>query len=142
MIYQKPKKIKKKKTHKDSILHSKDGTCYLCMKLYGLYCEYRIVHEHHVYPGKPNRQISEANGFKVYLCPGHHEFTKEAVHENHEYMMLIKTDCQRKYEETHTRQQFMDLVGKNFLDEEESKKETYHEEMQVAAVDGFWFIEE
>ena len=73
-----------------------------------------MTHKHHVYPG-PNRQVSEENGFTVELCPGHHEFTKAAVHENRDYMILIQEECQREYEKTHTRQQFMDLIGKNYL---------------------------
>ena len=73
-----------------------------------------MTHKHHVYPGH-NRQVSEENGFTVELCPGHHEFTKAAVHENRDYMILIQEECQREYEKTHTRQQFMDLIGKNYL---------------------------
>lgn len=119
LMFPKQGKMKKRKKHKKSILHYKDGTCYLCVKLKGICSKYPVVHEHHVYPGKPNRQISEAEGFKVYLCPRHHEYHKEAVHENDENMKMIQRDCQRKYEETHTRQQFMDLIGRNYLEEED-----------------------
>lgn len=66
MMYPKPQRKKKKKKHKASILHCKDGTCYLCMKLKGDYRRYPVVHEHHIYDG-PNRQISEAEGLKV-IC--------------------------------------------------------------------------
>ena len=71
MMYQKPQRKKKRKKHKASILHCKDGTCYLCMKLKGDYRRYPVVHEHHIYDG-PNRQNSEAEGLKVYLCLDHH----------------------------------------------------------------------
>lgn len=117
LLYPKIQYKKQRKKHPPSILHKKDGTCYLCMKLHNNYAIYFTVHEHHVYPGNPNRQISEENGFKVYLCPGHHEFTKAAVHENRGHMELIQKDCQREYEKTHTRQQFMKLIGKNYLED-------------------------
>lgn len=130
MMYPKQRKRKKRKKHKPSILHYKDGTCYLCAKLEGLYYEYPVVHEHHVYPGNPNRQISEANGFKVYLCPAHHEFSKAAVHENHENMRLIQRDCQREYERTHTREEFMELIGRNYLLDDEEEVEEAHAETE------------
>lgn len=108
---------KKRKKHPPSMLHKKDGTCYLCMRISENYAVHQIVHEHHVFPGNPLRQISEEYGFKVYLCPSHHEFDKAAVHENHENMRLIQMDCQREYEKNHTRQQFMEIIGRNYLEE-------------------------
>lgn len=116
LLFPKIKTKKKRKKHPPSILHKKDGTCYLCMRLHENYTVYQMVHEHHVYPGR-NRQVSEANGFKVYLCVRHHGYSREAVHENHEYMRLIQMDCQRQYERTHTRQQFMQLIGQSFLED-------------------------
>lgn len=117
LLFPKIKSKKKRKKHPPSILHQKDGTCYLCIRLYENYSIYGIVHEHHVYPGNPNRQISEEHGFKVYLCFRHHEYSKTAVHDNYEYMRLIQQDCQREYEKNHTRQQFMELIGRNYLEE-------------------------
>lgn len=114
LLYPKPKTKKKRKKHKNSILHEKDGTCYLCIRLNADYSLHPITHEHHVYGG-PNRSISEAEGFKVHLCVYHHEFSKAAVHENHEYMRMLQQDMQREYEKTHTRQQFMQLIGRNYL---------------------------
>ena len=113
-MFPKTQTKKKRKIHKKSILHQKDGTCYLCMRLYRNYMKYCMVHEHHIYGG-PNRAISEANGFKAYLCPQHHEFSKEAVHQDHELMRIMQQDCQRVFEETHTREEFMSLIGRNFL---------------------------
>lgn len=115
MLPKKPWK-KKRKQHKKSILHCKDGTCYLCMKLEGNYYTHPAVQEHHVYGGSL-RPISEAEGFKVYLCLRHHTDGPEAVHNNHENMRLLQRDCQEVYERTHTRQQFMKLTGRNYLEE-------------------------
>lgn len=120
LMFPKPGKQKKRKKHKKTILHGRDGTCYLCMRLNGDYSEKRILHKHHVYEGKPGRQISEREGFTVYLCLKHHLEGPEAVHNNKENRRLIQRDCQREYEKTHTRQQFMDLLRRNYLDDEET----------------------
>lgn len=114
-LFPKQKTAKKRKTHKPSILHQKDGTCYLCIRLRGDYRIHPMLHEHHVYGGTANRRVSEAAGMKVYLCPDHHEFGAEAVHNNYEYMRLIQRDCQRAYEQTHTREAFMALIGRSYL---------------------------
>lgn len=104
----------KRKKHKRSILHQKDGTCYLCIRLHADYRVHPVTHEHHVYGG-PNRSISEAEGFKVHLCVAHHEFGKEAVHVNIEMMRLVQQDMQREFEKKHTRQRFMALIGRSYL---------------------------
>lgn len=119
MKFPKPQRRKKRKKHKASILHRKDGTCYLCM-LRGDYRIHPIVHEHHIYDG-PNRAISEAEGLKAYLCPKHHINGPEAVHSNQTNMRLLQREAQKAYERTHTRAEFMALIGRNYLDEENEK---------------------
>ena len=104
---------KKRKRHKTSILHQKDGTCYLCRES-GNYQYHKVLHEHHIFGG-PNRPISEAEGLKVYLCVRHH-VGRDAVHNNHEKMRLLQRDGQRAFERTHTREEFMRLFGRNYLD--------------------------
>lgn len=103
----------KKRRHPPSIMHQKDGTCYLCM-MQGNYRVYPVVHEHHVYDG-PNRRISEEHGFKCWLCLDHHIIGPAAVHNSIDNMRILQRECQRIYEKTHTRQQFMDLIGRNYL---------------------------
>ena len=112
-MYQKAKTRCRKK-HTPSILQKKDGRCYLCMRMHDDDRIHGVLHEHHVFGG-PNRQISEAQGFKVYLCLEHHETGPEAVHRNHETMLLVQQDTQRAYERTHTREDFMELIGRNYL---------------------------
>lgn len=107
-----------KKKHKKSIMQVKDRRCYLCMLLDGNGNKHTVIHEHHVYPGC-NRAVSEANGFKVYLCPEHHVIGPEAVHNNEENKKLLQRQCQMTYEEEHTRAEFMALIGKNYLLENE-----------------------
>lgn len=107
---------KRRKKHKASILQKKDGTCYLCRRLHNDGRRHGSLHEHHIYPGA-NRRISEAEGFKVYLCPEHHESGREAAHRNIGSLRTLQQDCQREYEKTHSRGQFMQLVGRNYLGE-------------------------
>lgn len=114
MMYPKEPKKKKRKRHKPSILHKKDGTCYLCRRQ-GNYQQYKSLHEHHIFGG-PNRLISEAEGLKVYLCIRHHVGSPEAVHNNHDNMRLLRQDGQRAFEKAHSREEFMRLFGKNYLD--------------------------
>lgn len=109
-------KRKKKRKHKPSILHEKDGTCYLCMKLDGDYTVKRHLEEHHIFGGNPNRKISEAEGLKVCLCLEHHRVGPAAVHNNHDNMRILQQDAQREYEKTHTRKEFMELIGRNYLE--------------------------
>lgn len=115
MFPKKPGK-KKRKKHSPSIIQPKDGGCYLCELLHNDY-EIKQTEEHHVFFGRGQRAISEAYGFKVYLCQAHHQHDggPEAVHRNHETCRLIQRDVQRAYEKTHSREEFIKLIGRNYL---------------------------
>lgn len=105
-----PKRVKKQK----SILQNQDNKqCYLCMLLESNYA-YQIVEDHHIFFG-PNRRNSEIYGFKVNLCIRHHREGREAVHLNRENDLILKKMCQREYERTHTRQEFVQIIGKSYL---------------------------
>lgn len=84
--------------------------CYITGRTYNL-------HKHHIYFGNPLRRISEDNGFWVYLVGELHNQSSFGVHckLGHELDLQLKQDCQRKYEETHTRAEFMKLIGRNYL---------------------------
>jgi len=113
--YPKQKQIKRRLKHPKSILHAKDGTCYLCTKLHEDIRKKKGLEEHHVFPGSFGRKASEQNGLKVYLCPEHHRTGSEAVHREHRFLQMIQEDAQREYEKTHTRGEWMDLIGRNYL---------------------------
>lgn len=72
------------------------------------------LHEHHIYGG-PNRKISEKNGFKVWLRADWHNMSDYGVHFNSELDLHLKRECQRKYEETHGREEFIALIGQSFI---------------------------
>lgn len=90
-----------------SILQS-EKECYICGAKTNLEC-------HHIFAGNPLRKISEQNGFKVYLCRLCHNEPPNGVHFNRKNMDALKAECQRKFEETHTRKEFMKLIGRNYL---------------------------
>lgn len=102
-----------------SIMHRKDGTCYLCALLNKNYSTYGYTEEHHVIYGKGNRPLSEKYGLKVYLCVGHHREGKEAVHKNWENDLILKKEAQRIFEKTHSRKEFREVFGINYMDIEE-----------------------
>ena len=81
--------------------------CYITGREYGL-------HKHHIYGG-PNRSISEENGFYIYLIPEYHNMSDDGIHFNKDFDLRIKRICQRKYEETHSREKFVSLIGRNYL---------------------------
>ena len=116
LLFPKQKIKKTRHKHGKSILQQRDGTCYLCMRLN----KDRIMHSylecHHIFGGGL-RRISEAEGLKVYLCAEHHRTGPEAVHRNADMAGLLKQDAQRAYEALHGHQEFMRLIGRNYLEE-------------------------
>lgn len=119
----KSKKKKQKKT--SSIMHEKDGTCYLCMLLHSNYAVYEYTEEHHIFYGTAKRKLSELYGLKVNLCVYHHRGnirgSEEAVHNNKESSnsnLLLRAAGQREFEKTHTRQEFREIFQENNLEEE------------------------
>lgn len=113
-MFPKEAKKKKRKSHKASIMQEKDGTCYLCALLHRDYRTHSYLEEHHIYGG-PNRDKSEAEGLKVYLCLRHHRTGQEAVHNNAEIMRRLRQQGQIAYEQTHSREEFRKLMGKSYL---------------------------
>lgn len=75
------------------------------------------LHKHHIYMGHGLREISEENGFWVYLIEELHNMTSFGVHGTygHSLDIALKQICQAKFEETHTRDEFIKLIGVNFL---------------------------
>lgn len=94
-----------------SILDTEKGVCYFCGAI-------GQTHLHHIFFG-PNRKISDREGFTAYLCPACHEHGPWAVHTNRSSNYMLKAKCQFEYEKTHTREEFMALIGKNYLSDAE-----------------------
>lgn len=93
---------------KPSILQT-EKECYFCQATVNL--EY-----HHIYFGR-NRKISDENGFTVWLCNDHHRESRLSVHRERMVDLLLKRLCQAVYERDHSREDFMKLIGRNYLEE-------------------------
>lgn len=61
---------------------------------------------HEVWGGS-NRKRSMLNGFVVPLC--------RSCHSNEKIILELRKALQKEYEKTHTRQQFIDIIGKSSL---------------------------
>ena len=81
--------------------------CYISGVEYGL-------HLHHIFHG-PNRKISDRQGFTVYLRSDIHMALHDHRKPYEKLDGILKRECQRKFEETHTREEFMALIGRNYL---------------------------
>lgn len=119
LMFPKSGKQKRRKKHaKSSILQREADKrrCWLCMRLNGDYSEHAqgTLHKHHVYMG-PLRDVSEAEGFFVWLCPQHHEFGQDAVHKNREMSIFLQKETQKAFERTKTRREFTELTGRSYL---------------------------
>ena len=75
------------------------------------------LHLHHIFRGV-NRKISDKYGFVVYLAPWLHNQSDEGVHgkNGRELDLMLKRHAQMKFEETHSREEFMAIIGRNYLD--------------------------
>jgi Zn-finger protein len=91
---------------KKSIL-ADENRCYFCGKTVGLEI-------HHVLAGTANRRISDRIGAWVYLCRECHTGKHGAQYDPVKNRQL-KQDAQFAFERTHTRAEWMKLIGKNYL---------------------------
>jgi hypothetical protein len=85
--------------------------CYITGRTDNLDC-------HHVYEGTGRRKMSDENGFWVWLTHDLHNGNDPmAVHNNpmQGYDLMLKQEAQRRFEEDHTRAEFMELVKKSYL---------------------------
>lgn len=71
LMFPKPTRKKKRKHHPAPIVDTAKGECFLC-RMEGIRRQ-QYTEEHHVFYGGGLRQVSEENGFKVYLCREHHK---------------------------------------------------------------------
>lgn len=78
-------------------------------------CNRTDIEEHHIFFG-PLRKISEKYGLKCWLCAEHHR-GNNSPHQRRDIDLLLKRVCQRKFEETHSREEFMQIIGRNYLDD-------------------------
>lgn len=90
----------------ESIL-SNEKKCYVCGTTLNL-------HRHHIFFG-PNRKWSEKYGCWCYLCAAHHNMSSKGVHSDRMLDLRLKAECQQAFEKDHTRKEFMEIFGKQWL---------------------------
>lgn len=97
-----------------SVLQGKEKCCYITGSDWNL-------HKHHIYFGSCMRDISDKHGFWVWLVPEYHNTSDEGVHckNGHALNMRLKQECQDAFEKEHSREEFMKIVGRNYLELEE-----------------------
>jgi len=84
-----------------------EKVCYLCGKQYGLEL-------HHIFAGVANRRISEQHGLKVWLCHDCHT-GQDGAQYNSEKGLYLKQMAQTAFEQTHTHDEWMRLIRKNYI---------------------------
>ena len=84
----------------------KEQCCYLCGTTL-------LLEQHHIFGGS-NRKLSEKFGLKVYLCANCHRGSA-GVHFNKKLMNMLHKIGQRAFELAHSREEFIELFGKNYL---------------------------
>lgn len=90
----------------DSIIQT-EKRCFLCYRK-------TCLERHHIFAGVANRRISEREGLWIWLCADCHRGTEGAQYDK-ETNLFLKRLAQQAYEKTHTRQQWMDLIRKNYI---------------------------
>ena len=101
-IKKKTTKLKQLEEKRWSILTDKLDTCYVCPK------PKDDINE--IYEGA-RRITSIKNGFCIPLCREHHRM----FHECYQFALVYKKECQKKYEETHSREEFIELIKRSYL---------------------------
>lgn len=76
----------------------------------------RNLEDHHVFFGTSDRKISEKNGLKVWLCADHHR-GNYSPHMDRDFDLELKQEAQRIYELNHSRNEFMGLFFRNYLED-------------------------
>lgn len=98
---QKSNKLRKLERERYSILTEDLEHCFICGQSP---CD---IHE--IYCGA-KRQVSMRNGFCIPLCRVHHVLIQEYWAGD----LALRELCQQVYEETHTREEFIKLIGRNY----------------------------
>lgn len=98
-IKKKSKKLAKLERQRDKDI-VKEGICEFC----GKYSKRLDPHE--IFGGS-NRKRSIQHKFVKLICP--------KCHSNEAIINQLRIDTQKEYEKTHTRQEFINLIGKSYL---------------------------
>ncbi len=99
VIKKKSNKLAKLERQRDKKI-VKYGECEYCHR------KFKHLDPHEVYGGS-NRKRSMTNGFVKMLC--------RECHSNNKIVEQLKIDTQKEFEKTHTREEFIKIVGQSFI---------------------------
>ena len=85
-----------------------EKVCYFCGRTTGL-------EKHHVFGGVANRRIAERLGLWVWLCGQTCHRGMDGAQYDKEKNLSLKADAQKAFELTHSRKEWMNIIGKNYL---------------------------
>jgi len=88
-----------------SILQPDEHICYISGACFNL-------DKHHIYHGSANRKLAERYGCWCWL---RHDIHMKLHDEDKTLDRKLQEECQRKFEETHTREEFRKIFGKSYL---------------------------
>lgn len=91
-----------------SIITSDNSHCFICGKCGNL-------EKHHIIYGTANRIKSERYGLTVMLCHDCHNEPPYGVHFNKENDNKLKQIAQSKFEESHSRIEWLSIFHKNYI---------------------------
>lgn len=114
------------------------GVTYGCCELCG---NWEALEEHHIFPGRGMRAISEKYGAKIRLCHYCHQTDRDSVHRSRETREAVQRYGQKKVMLEHgwSAGEFRAIFGKNYLSEEEAEEiEDMMEEREEA--EGFFSL--
>lgn len=89
-----------------SIMQGESDRCYMCGR--------PGTEWHHVF-GAANRRFFEEDGLKVRLCRYCNDMTHFDPDESYRRQEFLHEEGQRAYEQSHTREEFMQRYGRNYL---------------------------
>ncbi len=99
----------------DSVIQ-REKCCYVCYTT-------KDLEAHHVYFGfDGDRELSEKWGMKVWLCARHHRDNRYGVHFNKDFERSLKETAQRIFEVRFPDEDFVEIFGRNYIDEELEKE--------------------
>jgi hypothetical protein len=75
-------------------------------------CNLKPTENHEPLMGNKFRQLSIKHGLRVKLCNSHHRYAHSFASFNQE----LQRDMQRRFEEKNTREEWMKIFGRNYLD--------------------------
>lgn len=111
LLFPKGEKKKKRMKHPKSILNTQKGICFIM----GTPAK---TERHHIFGG-PNRKHSERYGLTVELCPYCRRESRHSAHQDGMINHVLHEMGQRAFEEKiGSREEFIKIFGKNYLEEE------------------------